>query len=145
MNSVQLSQYAIQRLNYLMMCTGLWGDAVSLWRVWGNHEKMLTAVRQCHLTTTDLICTLLASNPGLSVENPASKCHSGRAFLVSWFVSVLNYINPASSRTSIPTTGTLSGTVPPFHVTRPISVQLFMLHVPPIVVRSFLVSYSALG
>lgn len=88
-----------------------------LWRVWRNREKMLTEERQCHLTTTNLTCTLLASNPGLRVENPATKCHSGMAFLVSWFVSVSNYINLASSRTSIPTTSILTGTSPPRYPT----------------------------
>jgi hypothetical protein len=117
MNSVQLSQYAVQRLNYVTMSTGLWGDAVCLWRVWDNHERMLTAERQCHLTTTNLTCTLLASNPGLRVESPASKCRSGMAFLVSCFVSVPNYINSASSGTSTPTTGTLSGTSAPRYPT----------------------------
>jgi hypothetical protein len=117
MKGVLLSQHAVQRLNYVTMSRGLWGDAVSLWRVWDNHERMLTAERQCHLTTTNLTCTVLESNPGLHVENPASKYHSGMALLVSWFVSLPNYINPACSRTSIPLTGTLSGTSPPRYPT----------------------------
>jgi len=100
------------------MSTGLWGDAVSLWRVWGHHERMLTAERQCQVTTTNLTCTSLTSNPGLLAENPACKCHSWMAFLVSWFVSVPKYFKPANSRTSIPTTGTFSGTSPPRYPTR---------------------------
>jgi len=83
----------------------------------GHHERMLTAETQCQLTTTNPTYTSLESNPGLRVENPASRCHSGMTFLVSSFVSVPKYIKPASSRTSIPTTGTLSGTFPPRYPT----------------------------
>jgi len=53
MNSVLLSQYAVQRLNYVTMSMGLWGGAVSLWRVWGNVGRRCVPVEtmgQCGAT-----------------------------------------------------------------------------------------------